>query len=320
MKALRRACTCAAAALLLAPAWIHAQESYPTKAIEIMVPWGPGGGADLLGRIVGRWLETDLKAAAPVLNQPGAMGTVGFAKMVAAPADAQMIGVLTTETLMQSSVGPSQVKPADYHAVGIMVRQPTGMFARADGRFRRWEDVVKEAKAKPGTVTVAITGPNSPDDLFIKYLAGKGIELVGVAYAKPAERYAAVLGKHVDLLCEQAGDIRAHLDGKMMSPLVFFTPQRLAAPFADVPAGAEYGYDIFLQQFRAIVVRTGTEPARLRALGASLERFSKTDAYAGYLRDQYALPDSFVGLERADALVRSELAQMRKVLDALGTR
>jgi len=87
--------------------------------------------------------------------------------------------------------------------VTSVIRQPSGLFARTDGPYKAWSDVVAAAQGNPGGVTVAITGPNSPDEATVNYLAGKGIRMTNVPYARPGERYTAVLGKHVDLLYEQ---------------------------------------------------------------------------------------------------------------------
>lgn len=297
---------------------VIAQGGYPAKPIEIIVPWGPGGGADLLGRLVGKWLESDLRAVAPVINMPGAVGMIGTAKLASASADGHAISVLTADSLLMFDQPGAQTKPSDLVALGVMVRQPNGFFVRADSRFKSWQDVMKEAQEKPGVVSVAITGANSPDELFVKYLATKGIRTIAVGYTRPGERYSALLGGHVDLLCEQAGDVRGHLESRAMRPLLFFAPRRVDPPFAEVPVSAEFGYDILLPQFRAVMARAATDPSRLQILSDSLERFARSPEYATYLREQYALPDSFVPMRGADAFFQGEVEQMRRIFKLVG--
>ena len=65
------------ASTLLAPGAAQSQERFPAKPLEMIVPWGPGGGADILGRLVAKWMEADLKATVPVINMPGATGAIG---------------------------------------------------------------------------------------------------------------------------------------------------------------------------------------------------------------------------------------------------
>ncbi len=291
-----------------------AQERFPSKPVEVVVPWGPGGGADILGRFVAKWLEADLKASFPVINQPGATGTIGLQRMVANGGDAHSIAVLTGDTLTMAAFPNSPFKLNDIVALGVMIRQPSGLFAKGDGRFQSWADVVAADKAKPGSISVAITGPNSPDETTVNYLASKGIKLVSVPFSRPAERYTSVLGGHVELLYEQAGDIKGHLDSKAMRPLIFFATQRLGAPFADVPVSAELGYDILLPQMRAIVAKAGADPRRLEALSTSLGRYAATPEFANYLRDQYALPDSYIPIRDAQRFLEGEISAFQTLM------
>jgi tripartite-type tricarboxylate transporter receptor subunit TctC len=295
-----------------------AQERFPSRPMEMMVPWGPGGGADVLGRMVARWLEVDLKASVTVLNAPGAGGTIGLGKLAGAPADGHQLGVLTSDTTMIASLQPTGLKMPDLLALAVMVRQPSGLYGRTEGRFRTWADVVAEARARPGTVSVGTTGPNSPDDLTVAYLGMKGVRMISAGYNRPGERYTAVLGGHVDLLYEQAGDIRGHIEGGKLRPLLFFAQQRLPAPFADVPVTGEFGYDPLPSQARSIVVRAGTEPRRLAALTASLERFAAAPEYANYLREQLALPDSFITTAKAGAFLAEEVEGFRRTTALIG--
>ncbi len=301
-----------ACASVTAPA--TAQDRFPSKPVEVVVPWGPGGGADILGRFVAKWLEADLKGSFPVINQPGATGTIGLQRMVANGGDAHAIAVLTGDTLTMAAFPNSPFKLNDVVALGVMIRQPSGLFAKGDGRFQSWADVVAADKAKPGSISVAITGPNSPDETTVNYLASKGIKLVSVPFSRPAERYTSVLGGHVELLYEQAGDVKGHLDSKAMRPLIFFATQRLGAPFADVPVSAELGYDILLPQMRAIVAKAGADPRRLEALATSLGRYAATPEFANYLRDQYALPDSYIPIRDAQRFLEGEISAFQTLM------
>jgi tripartite-type tricarboxylate transporter receptor subunit TctC len=202
----------------------------------------------------------------------------------------------------------------------VLVRQPSGIFAPTNSRFKSWQDVVAAVRAKPGSVSLAITGPNTADDLTAQYLASKQVSLGGVPYTKPGERYAAVMGGHVDLLYEQAGDVRSFLDAGQMKPLIFFAPKRLPPPFADVPVSAEFGYDILLPQVRAVLAKTGTDPQRLKELSASVERFTRSPEYQKFIEQQLALPDSFIAASPAQAFLQSELEASRKLLATYGAK
>jgi tripartite-type tricarboxylate transporter receptor subunit TctC len=286
-----------------------AADKYPARTMEMMVPWGPGGGADALGRIVARWFETDLKASMPVSNVAGAGGIVGLGRLVHAPADGHNVGVLTSDTVLMATIEPDKLRLADLAVLAVLIRQPSGFFVSADSRFKTWADVVAEASTK--TVTVATTGANSPDDLAVATVASKGLKMIPIAYAKPGERYASVIGGHVDVLFEQGGDVKGFLESKTLRPLLFFSAQRLGAPFADVPVSAELGYEAVPPQVRALVVRAGTAPEAMTALSRSIARFAATPAYVEYLRDQLAEADSFRPAAGAAVLLARDVATMK---------
>lgn len=298
----------------------RAQEKYPSKPVEVIVPWGAGGGADVLGRILAKWLETDLKTPVPVLNLPGASGMIGLGKMIAGPADGYTIAILTGDSLMMAATPAASFKFNDSVALGVLVRQPSGIFAPTNSPYKTWQDVVKAAQSKPGSVSLAITGPNTADDLTAQYLATKKVSLLGVPYTKPAERYTAVIGGHVDLLYEQAGDVRGFLDAGQMRPLLFFAPKRLPAPFADVPVSAEFGYDVFLPQVRAVLAKAGADPQRLAALANSIERFAASPEYVKFLEQQLALADSFMAAKAAHPYLQTELDALRKLVGLYGAK
>jgi tripartite-type tricarboxylate transporter receptor subunit TctC len=297
-----------------------AQEHYPSRPVEVIVPWGPGGGADVLGRILSRWLETDLKASFPVSNMPGASGMIGLGRMVNQPADGQTLAILTGDSLMMAATPSPSFKFNDALTLAVLVKQPSGIFAPKNSRFKTWQDVVREAQAKPGTVTLAITGPNTADDLTAQYLASKKVALIGIPYTKPGERYASVIGGHVELLYEQAGDVRSFLEAGQLQPLLFFASQRLPAPFADVPVSAEFGYEVLLPQVRAVLVKAGTDPQRLQILNASIERFAHSSDYLKFIDQQMAVPDSFVPVRQAHPYLLSELEALRKLVAQYGAK
>lgn len=303
----------AAVTLVLAAAGVaSAQELYPQRPIETIVPWGPGGGADQLARKIGKILEADLKTSFPVLNVPGATGNAGMTKLLAAPADGYSVAILIGDTAATLTSGGARWKLPDVTPLAIMMRQNSGLFVQQNSRFKTWNDVVAEAKAKPGTIKVAILGFGSVDDMTVGYLAGKGITLSPVPYASPGERYTSILGGHVDLLFEQAGDIHSFLSSKQVRPLLFFSEDRLEG-FADIPSSKEAGLDIYLPQFRAIVAKAGTDPQRVKLLANAIAKAAGTPEYAAFLKESLARKDSFIPVEEAQKFISGEIATMQKV-------
>jgi len=293
-----------------AAAW--AQEKYPSRPIEFIVPFGPGGGADQLARKMASLLEPELKVSVPVVNVPGATGNTGMAKLLAAPADGYTVSVFIADTFAGLATGGSRWRIADIVALGIMIRQPSALFVKADSPLQSWKDVVKEAKANPGKLKAAIVGLGSVDEMVLKYMEGKGTRLTGVPFSRPGERYASILGGHADILYEQPGDVRRFLDAKQMRTILMFNPERVLPEFAAVPSSKEVGLEIYLPQFRSVIVKAGTDPQRVKLLAAAVEKVANDPEYYGFLKESLALRDSFIPAAKAQKFFEGELAAMQK--------
>ena len=138
----RRSLLISGAALALAPRFAFAQEKYPSRPIEFIVPWGAGGGADQLARRTGKLLEADLKVSIPVINVPGATGNTGMAKLLAAAPDGYSMAVFIADTLATLAGGKGRYKIADIVPLAVMIRQPSGLFVKADSKWKNFDDLL----------------------------------------------------------------------------------------------------------------------------------------------------------------------------------
>lgn len=292
------ATTCA-----LLPSFALAQDKYPARPIELIVPWGPGGGADQLARRVSKLAEPDLKGSIPVINVPGATGNTGMTKLLSAAPDGHSMAILIGDTLA-TIAGGGRWKLADVVPLGVMIRQPSGIFVKTDSKYKTFEDLLADARANE--VKVAILGFGSADEILINQMNAKGTKLRMVPFASPGERYSSILGGHADVLVEQAGDIRSFLDGKQMRPLAFFADAP-AAGFPKIPLVKDSGFPIAINQFRAIVARAGTDPKQIAVLSAALEKAARSPEFAKYLEDELAFADSFIPAAQAGAFLEREL-------------
>ena len=295
--------------LALGSSLTAAQEKYPTRPIEFIVPWGPGGGADQVARKSSQLMEKELKVSLPVINVPGATGQTGLNKMLTTQADGYSISIMTGDTFALLTDPGTKWKLEDIVPAAIMIRQPSAFFTAEGGPLKSWADVEREAKTRP--LKVAITGFGSPDDLTVQYFVRKGMKLVSVPFAKPAERYTAILGGHADILYEQLGDVKSFLEGKQMRPVILFAESRFPL-YKDVPAGKELGHDIIINQFRAVVMKAGTDPQRVKVISDALAKVAAAGDYKAYLKDQYADEASFIPAAGAVAFMKRELEAMRK--------
>jgi tripartite-type tricarboxylate transporter receptor subunit TctC len=245
----------------------------------------------------------------PVINAPGATGQTGLTKMLAAASDGYSISVFIADTLALQMGASTKWKLTDMTPAAIMIQQPSAFMVAENSPLKTWKDVEAEARKRP--LKVGVTGFGSADDLHVIYFTAKGLKMQSVPFAKPAERYTSVLGGHADLVYEQLGDVKSFLDGKQMRPVVIFADKRFPA-FSNVPTGKELGHDIIINQFRAVVMKAGTDATRVKAVSDALARVAGTDDYKAWLKDQFAEAGSFVPAAGAAAFMKGELDAMRK--------
>ena len=289
-----------------------ARAEYPDHPINFIVPWGPGGGADVLARTAGKIMGEDLKVSVPVINVPGATGMTGMTKLLTSPADGYSLAVLIGDTYALLA-GPKPAFTADQVIpLAIMIQQPSGYYVNVNSPWKTWADVVKTANER--SLKVATLGFGSADDITTTYLKNKfGLKFDEIPFAKPGLRYTSILGGNADLLYEQTGDVRSYIDGGKIKPMILFYPHRVdIGPFKNVPVGKEFGYDITLPQFRSIVIKAGTPPDRIKLLADELQKVAQTAEYKAYITNQYADPNSYVPMAGARKFMDAWLSEAKK--------
>ncbi|HSE92972.1 MAG TPA: tripartite tricarboxylate transporter substrate binding protein, partial [Methylomirabilota bacterium] len=248
-----------------------------------------------------------------------AAGNTGLAQVLNGKPDGYTIAVYIQDTLMTIPMGLARHKVEDLEWIVRTQVADSFLFVKSDGPFKAIQDLLKHAQANPGKVRVASTGFGSVDDVSVRYLEKKGHKMTTVPYPKPAERYAAALGGHAEVLYEQAGDVLQYLKAGQLKPLVIFAEKRHPA-FADVPTSKELGFDITLPQFRGVVARKGTPPDRVQVLAAAFKQAMDTPQWKKFAADWYMSPESYQGPEQFGKWVASEVATLEQLVKEFGLR
>lgn len=298
---------------------LAAQEKYPNRPIDFVVPWGTGGGADAMARQIGSLAQPFLGVALPVSNAPGASGNTGLAQVLTGKADGYTIAVYIADTLATIPTGLARHKVDDFDWIARTEVADSFLFVKADSPFRTIQELFKHAQANPGKLRVASTGFGSVDDVTVLYLAQKGYKMTTVPYPKPGERYAAALGGHTEVLYEQAGDVQQYVKAGQLRPLVIFAQKRHPA-FPDVPSSKELGLEIFLPQFRGVVAKKGTPPERIQALADAFRKASETPAWKKFSEEWYLRPDSYMGPDKFGRWVTGEAATLDRFVKEFNIR
>ncbi|MFN3869724.1 MAG: tripartite tricarboxylate transporter substrate binding protein, partial [Hyphomicrobiaceae bacterium] len=220
-----------------------AQEKYPSRPIDVIVTFGPGGGADLMGRKFAQFAEPLLGVSMPVANIAGASGNAGLTRLLTDAPDGHSVGTLIALSVSAWAAGIGTHTPDKFAYIGMMQSSPSMIFVNKDSPFKTFDDLVAHAKANPGKLRCATSGYGTMDDITLKYLATKGVKIVNVPFGKPAERYASAVGGHTDMIYEEPGDVAQFLKSGDLRPLIVFDEERHAS-FPDAPSSKEKGLEI----------------------------------------------------------------------------
>ncbi|MGD9785486.1 MAG: tripartite tricarboxylate transporter substrate binding protein [Hyphomicrobiaceae bacterium] len=280
----------AAAASVLATALAmpaSAQDKYPSRPIDVIVTFGPGGGADLMGRKFAQFAEPLLGVAMPVANISGASGNAGLTRLLTDAPDGHSVATLIALSVSAWAAGIGNRTPDEFAFVGMMQSSPSMLFVNKDSPFKTFKDLEEFAKANPGKLRCATSGYGTMDDITLKYLATKGVKIVNVPFGKPAERYASAVGGHTDMIYEEPGDVAQFLKSGDLRPIVVFDESRHEA-FKDVVTSKELGLDINdLPNFRTIAVAAKTDPAQVATLAAATAKVLATPEWKAFCESTY---------------------------------
>lgn len=262
MKITRILMTIAAGALAASMPFATQAQDYPSKPITLIVPYPPGGSADLIGRVLADKLGNRLGQAIVVENRGGAAGAIGSEAVARANADGYtlLIGISDTHAI-GPAVNPNLPYNAetDFAPVSLLAIQPLNLSVGAASGITTLEEFVAKAKAEPGKVTYASNGIGGIQHLAMELFSTQaGIETLHIPYPGAGPAITDVIGGHVDGLFISYQAAGSHIEAKNMVSLAVSSEKRLGA-LPDTPTFAEAGLpDFQANQWYGLFAPAGT--------------------------------------------------------------
>ena len=308
----------AAAALLSAPAF--AQDAWPAKPVTIVVPYPPGGSADVLARALGQKLGEALKQTVVVENRAGAATAIGARDVSRAAPDGYtlLLGTVTSQAINPAvnKVGYDPV--AGFTAIAPIGSIPFVLVAHPAVPAAGVADAIALAKQKPGELTYASAGPGSSNHLAGELFANSArVKLLHVPYKGSAPALNDVLAGHVSLMFDLEATALPHLrDGKLKALAVTGTQRSERLP--NVPTMAESGLPGYaVSAWFGLFGPAGLPPAVVDRLNAEVTSTLRVPDMRRRLQDLGVEPDAAAPAAYA-AFVRAEAAKWNQTVKAAG--
>ncbi|WP_404994888.1 tripartite tricarboxylate transporter substrate binding protein [Cupriavidus pauculus] len=297
----------------LASASSQAQPAaWPNRPIEMVVAYAPGGGTDLVARLLARHLEKELGATIVVQNKPGAGGAIGFAELARATPDGYTIGFINTPNLLTIPIERKTTFTwKSYDLIGNLVDDPGAFTVHQSSNIDTLATLVKYAKANPGAVTVGTTGVGSDDHLaMLLFERAAGVKMTHVGYKGAGEVRGALAGQQITIGAINVGEALAYQKGG--TPLKFLGQMGLsrAVLAPNVSTFREQGYNIELASLRGLAAPKGLpEPVKKKLVDAMAKVAAdpqfKQQADAMFAPLRYLAPAAYAAeLERGEAAFR----------------
>lgn len=278
--------TLACLVMVFGVASLYADEKYPTREIELLIPWSPGGPTDIIGRIFANELTKYLKVPVIPTNKAGGTATIGAAYVVKARKDGYTtmvgsLGWLVGSTVLED-IPYDPLK--DFIPIANISMTPACIFVKADSSFRTLEDLIDKAKKNPKIVSCG-TGGTASDGTFNLHILQKaaGIEFNFVPFKGGGDIPAAVLGGHVDFGVNPVSAVISFVRAGNMRILAIGGSSRIK-DLPDVPTFSERGFkQPYLNNWNGLFAPTGIPQFAIDTLSLASEKAIKSKEMASTL-------------------------------------
>ena len=311
-----------ALAAALAPCWARAQDAWPSRPIRFILPFPPGGGTDILGRLIAERLTANLGQPVVAENRGGAGGNVGAEAAAKSAPDGYTI-VLVAPSLaispsLYSKLGYDPVK--DFAPVSLVATVPNVMITNPSVPAKTLPEFIRLAKSKPGEMNFGSGGSGTSN-----HLAGElfnivaGVKLVHIPYKGVNLAMNDVLSGRVQLVFIGIPAAAPHIKAGKLRALALVAPRR-SSVLPDVPTVAEAGLPKFdVTTWYGILAPAGTPRPVVERLNGELGKIMHSSELKERLEALATDPVTSTPEEFAD-LIRREIAKWREVVREAGIK
>ena len=297
------------------PAVAQAQD-YPNKPIKLIVPWSPGGGTDVLGRLIAAKLSESLKQQVVVENKAGAASLIGMTAVATAAPDGYTLGLATSNLASNPYLYTQQ--PYDVQRdLAPVVLVSKGVYAVAVHpalQARTLADLVALAKAEPGKLNAAMIGAGAPPHLALaQFTAMTGTQIVGINYKGAGPAMAATVAGETHVLFSSYATMAPMVEAGRLRILAVTSAQRTAAA-PQVPTAAESGLPGFVfDEWYAVFAPAKTPRPVIERINQEVRKVLALPEVRERMRSLASEPAAGTPEALGD-FVRAEMARFQKLI------
>jgi tripartite-type tricarboxylate transporter receptor subunit TctC len=263
---------------------VTALAAYPDRPVKLVVPWAAGGDTDNIFRPFAPGLQKALGQTVVIANIGGASGTRGAKEVKDSPADGYTLYAVHDYIHSTYYAGVADVQYTDFEPICLIASTPSVLTASPKTPWKTMQDLLKDAKARPGAITVGATLA-STSHFFPALIEQKtGVKFKYVSYEGLAPRMNAILGGHVDLTDSNLTQ-KGKVEAGQLKFLAIATEKR-HPEMPSIPTLKELGVDVVYDVNRGIMAPKGTPAAVLGTLEKACAAAAKAPVFADAMKKQ----------------------------------
>lgn len=290
---------------------------YPTKSVNLIVPYAAGGSSDLSARPYADELNNILKQPFVVVNKPGAGGGVGAAEVARAKGDGY--------TLLNASIGNVTIIPytsnvgydyKSFKAVAQVTDIPLALAVRADSPIKTVNDYIEYAKANPGKLRYGSPGAGNIQHVTFEGWSKKlGIKLTHMPYAGANPAMAALLGGHIESTFTGLTEAMSHYKSGAVRIIAITAANRVS--LVDVPTFKEQGHDLQAGLWYGVLAPASTPDAVINILAESLKKAYDSPKVQDSWHKLFLIPE-YLGPKEFEAKIKKQAEENHQILKDIG--
>ncbi len=299
-----------------------AQDSYPSKPITMVVPFPPGGVADIVGRPLAAQMEKTLKQPVVVVNRTGAGGAVGMAAVAKAAPDGytilmglSSISIFPVSDRINGKAPSYEMK--DFAPIALITADPTVLVVSADSPWKTLQEFVASAKAYPGKINYSSSGVYGTLHVAMEIFANAaGIKLFHVPYGGGGPALTALLGGQVHALASGPAPAVGQIKAGKVRALASWSTERLPM-LPDIPTFKELGYDAEFYIWSGVFVPAATPTPVIDRLRAAVREAATSAEFKGVM-EKVQTPVSYLDAPAFRTYWEKDAARLKVALQKIG--
>ncbi len=302
-------------------AFAQAASDYPSRPIELVVPFGAGGGTDILARVTAEAAKKHSSQPITVVNRPGASGSIGLTEVVNARPDGYKIAMITVEMAIIPHMGIAKFSPeADFTPLVRLNADPVVLTVSATSPWKTIEEMVDAAKKSKDPLKFGNAGTGGVSHLAAVALAQKaGTTFNHVPFQGNAPAVVALLGGHIDAVTASPSEVFSFVQSGKLRALAVLADQRLGGAFAQVPTMKERNIDLSVGTWRGLAAPKGLPADVLARLSAIAMKTANEPAVKEAMEKQnlgYSVADG----EAFRKQIANDSALYKQLIDQMGLK